>query len=119
MNNEIKKEVLDVLSLEPIKQRDICLELEKKGIYLDPRILRKYLKDINNDFIHGKIDFVVISNKNGTYKSKLEGDIRIFNENKIKHAKSELWSAYNVNKRIEKNKNMSFSEYIEEVCAGE
>lgn len=119
MNNEVKQAVIETLTNDAKKQRYICDELLERGINLEPRILRKYFKDINNDFIHGKIDFVVISNKYGTYKSKLEEDIRIFNANKIKHAISELWSAYNVNKRIEKNKNMSFIKYIEEVCAGE
>ena len=55
MNNEIKKEVLDVLSLDPIKQKDICRELEQKGINLEPRILRKYFKDINNDLFMARL----------------------------------------------------------------
>lgn len=114
-----KELIIKVLTEEPQKQVDISNKLNELGVHIEPRILRKYFRQINNDFIHGKINFVIVSNQNGTYKSKSEDDIRKFNENKIKHAKSELWSAYNVNKRIDKNKNLSFIEYINEQMKGE
>ena len=114
-----KELIIQVLTEEPQKQVDISKKLNVLGINIEPRILRKYFRKINNDFIHGRIDFVIVSNRNGTYKSKSAEDIRKFNDNKIKHAKSELWSAYNINKRIEKNKNLSFIDYINEQMKGE
>ena len=115
-NNEL---IIQVLTEEPQKQVDISNKLYELGVHIEPRILRKHFRQINNDYKNGKINFVIVSNQNGTYKSKSEDDIRKFNENKIKHAKSELWSAYNVNKRIDKNKNLSFIEYINEQMKGE
>lgn len=114
-----KELIIKVLTEEPQKQVDISKKLNDLGINIEPRILRKYFRQINNDFIHGRIDYVIVSNRLGTYKSKSAEDIRKFNDNKIKHAKSELWSAYNINKRIEKNKNLSFIDYINEQMKGE
>lgn len=109
----IKEEVIKVLSDKPKLQRDIIKELKENGILLNDRALRSVFKNINKDFIYGDTDFVIISNGSGSYISKDESDIRKFNENKIKHAKSELWSAYNTNKRLTKNATISFKEYLE------
>ena len=110
----LKKLIIEILTDEPQLQSDIIKKLAEYGIDISTRHLREYFKEINNDFIYGRSDFVVVSNVKGSYKSKAEEDIRNFNSAKIKHAKSELWSAYNINKRIEKNKNMSFNEFIQE-----
>lgn len=111
----MKQKVIEVLTYKPTLQRQIALQLYfKTGVMMSERNLRSIFKSINDDFIYSKCDFVVVSNSNGTYKSKDEKDIRRFNKAKIKQAKSLLWSAYNVNKRIDKNKNMSFMEYIED-----
>lgn len=115
----LKKLIIAILTDEPQLQSDIIKILAEYGIDISTRHLRENFKEINNDFIYGRIDFVVVSNVKGSYKSKAEEDIRKFNSSKIKHAKSELWSAYNINKRIEKNKNMSFNEFIQEELKGE
>lgn len=115
---DFKKLIIAILTDEPQLQSDIIKILAEYGIDISTRHLREYFKQINNDFIYGRCDFVIVSNYKGSYKSKREEDIRKFNSAKIKHAKSELWSAYNVNKRIEKNKNMSFNEFIQEELKG-
>lgn len=113
-----KNLIIEILTDESQLQSDIIDKLIEYGINISTRHLREYFKEINNDFIYGRCDFVVVSNNKGSYKSKREEDIRKFNSAKIKHAKSELWSAYNINKRIEKNKNMSFNEFIQEEMKG-
>lgn len=115
---DFKKLIIAILTDEPQLQSDIIKILAEYGIDISTRHLREYFKQINNDFIYGRCDFVIVSNYKGSYKSKREEDIRKFNSAKIKHAKSELWSAYNVNKRIGKNKNMSFNEFIQEELKG-
>ncbi len=108
-----KEIILETLTYEPQKQIDLCKQLWIKGIFINPRMLRRYINELNRDFIDDKSEFVIISNANGTYKSELKEDIIKFNQSKIKHAKSELWSAYNINKRIASNNQISFKEYIE------
>ena len=78
------------------------------------RNLRKYINDLNYDFINGDSDYVIVGTKQGTYKSKLVEDVIKFNQSKIKHAKSELWSAYRINKRIVSNDQLTFNDYVKE-----
>lgn len=109
-----KKEiVLQELSDTPVKQNELIERLKDKGLsFSTARELRKVLRQINVDFISGDIEFGVVSNSKGSYKTTDEEAIRKFNDNKIKHAKSELWSAYNMNKQINNNKNLSFEDYL-------
>lgn len=106
--------VIDLLTDYPQLQKDIVNKLHEHDIYTNTRELRSIFNSINKDYINGLIDFVVVSNKNGTYKSKEAEDIRAFNQKKINHAKSELWSAYNVNKRLSKRNDISLFEFIKE-----
>lgn len=110
-----KKMVIDILKDYPQLQVDIVNRLKAEGMPMCTRELRTVLNEINKDFINGKIDFVVISNREGTYKSNSIDDIRKFNQAKISHAKSELWSAYNINKRLSNRNQMTIFEFIEEV----
>ena len=83
------------------------------------RNLRKYINDLNCDFINGDSDYVIVGTKQGTYKSKLVDDVIKFNQSKIKHAKSELWSAYRINKKIVTKDQMAFDDYVKEVLISE
>ena len=114
VSTEYKKVILDQLTDEPQTQAQICNKLKGKGIYMTARNLRKYINDLNCDFINGDSDYVIVGTKQGTYKSKLVDDVIKFNQSKIKHAKSELWSAYRINKRIVSNDQLTFNDYVKE-----
>ena len=114
LSTEYKKIILDQLTDEPQTQAQICNKLKGKGIYMTARNLRKYINNLNYDFINGDSDYVIVGTKQGTYKSKLVDDVIKFNQSKIKHAKSELWSAYRINKRIVSNDQLTFNDYVKE-----
>ena len=114
LSTEYKKVILDQLTDVPQTQAQICNKLKGKGIYMTARNLRKYINNLNYDFINGDSDYVIVGTKQGTYKSKLVEDVIKFNQSKIKHAKSELWSAYRINKRIVSNDQLTFNDYVKE-----
>lgn len=119
LSTEYKKIILDQLTDAPQTQAQICNKLKGKGIYMTARNLRKYINDLNYDFINGDSDYVIVGTKQGTYKSKLVDDVIKFNQAKIKHAKSELWSAYRINKKIVTKDQMAFVDYVKEVLISE
>ena len=119
LSTEYKKVILDQLTDVPQTQAQICNKLKGKGIYMTARNLRKYINDLNYDFINGDSDYVIVGTKQGTYKSKLVEDVIKFNQSKIKHAKSELWSAYRINKKIVTNDQLAFDAYVKEVLISE
>ena len=119
LSTEYKKVILDQLTDVPQTQAQICNKLKGKGIYMTARNLRKYINDLNYDFINGDSDYVIIGTKQGTYKSKLVDDVIKFNQSKIKHAKSELWSAYRINKKIVTKDQLAFDDYVKEVLISE
>ena len=119
LSTEYKKVILDQLTDEPQTQAQICNKLKGKGIYMTARNLRKYINDLNYDFINGDSDYVIVGTKQGTYKSKLVDDVIKFNQAKIKHAKSELWSAYRINKKIVTKDQLAFDDYVKEVLISE
>ena len=119
LSTEYKKVILDQLTDEPQTQAQICNKLKGKGIYMTARNLRKYINDLNYDFINGDSDYVIVGTKQGTYKSKLVDDVIKFNQSKIKHAKSELWSAYRINKKIVTKDQLAFDDYVKEVLISE
>ena len=119
LSTEYKKVILDQLTDEPQTQAQICNKLKGKGIYMTARNLRKYINDLNYDFINGDSDYVIVGTKQGTYKSKLVEDVIKFNQSKIKHAKSELWSAYRINKKIIMKDQLAFDDYVKEVLISE
>lgn len=119
LSTEYKKIILDQLTDEPQTQAQICNKLKGKGIYMTARNLRKYINDLNYDFINGDSEYVIVGTKQGTYKSKLVDDVIKFNQSKIKHAKSELWSAYRINKKIVTKDQLAFDDYVKEVLISE
>ena len=119
LSTEYKKVILDQLTDVPQTQAQICNKLKGKGIYMTARNLRKYINNLNYDFINGDSDYVIIGTKQGTYKSKLVDDVIKFNQSKIKHAKSELWSAYRINKKIVTKDQLAFDDYVKEVLISE
>ena len=119
LSTEYKKVILDQLTDVPQTQAQICNKLRGKGIYMTARNLRKYINDLNHDFINGDSDYVIVGTKQGTYKSKLVDDVIKFNQAKIKHAKSELWSAYRINKKIVTKDQLAFDDYVKEVLISE
>ena len=119
LSTEYKKIILDQLTDVPQTQAQICNKLKSKGIYMTARNLRKYINDLNYDFINGDSDYVIVGTKQGTYKSKLVDDVIKFNQAKIKHAKSELWSAYRINKKIATKDQLAFDDYVKEVLISE
>ena len=119
LSTEYKKVILDQLTDVPQTQAQICNKLKGKGIYMTARNLRKYINDLNYDFINGDSEYVIVGTKQGTYKSKLVDDVIKFNQSKIKHAKSELWSAYRINKKIVTKDQMAFDDYVKEVLISE
>ena len=119
LSTEYKKVILDQLTDEPQTQAQICNKLKGKGIYMTARNLRKYINNLNYDFINGDSDYVIVGTKQGTYKSKLVDDVIKFNQSKIKHAKSELWSAYRINKKIVTKDQLAFDDYVKEVLISE
>lgn len=119
LSTEYKKVILDQLTDVPQTQAQICNKLKGKGIYMTARNLRKYINDLNYDFINGDSEYVIVGTKQGTYKSKLVDDVIKFNQSKIKHAKSELWSAYRINKKIVTKDQLAFDEYVKEVLISE
>ena len=119
LSTEYKKVILDQLTDEPQTQAQICNKLKGKGIYMTARNLRKYINNLNYDFINGDSDYVIVGTKQGTYKSKLVEDVIKFNQSKIKHAKSELWSAYRINKKIITKDQLAFDDYVKEVLISE
>lgn len=119
LSTEYKKIILNQLTDVPQTQAQICNKLKGKGIYMTARNLRKYINDLNYDFINGDSDYVIVGTKQGTYKSKLVDDVIKFNQAKIKHAKSELWSAYRINKKIVTKDQLAFDDYVKEVLISE
>ena len=119
LSTEYKKVILEQLTDIPQTQAQICNELRGKGIYMTARNLRKYINDLNYDFINGDSEYVIVGTKQGTYKSKLVDDVIKFNQSKIKHAKSELWSAYRINKKIVTKDQLAFDDYVKEVLISE
>lgn len=111
----MKEAVLEIIGEEPLMQDDIKIALNcQYEIKTTTRQIRSILKDINQDFINGNTDFMVVSNKNGCRISKDEEDIRKFNEARKHQALSLLYGVYNSNKRIGLNKNLSFEDFIKE-----
>lgn len=104
--------LISVLTDTPKMQYQIKKELEDLGYKTTERHIRTLIKESNEMFINGLVDYVIISNYKGCYISRNEHDIRKYNELKKNHALSELYMSYNVNKRIDKNKNMSFEEFV-------
>ena len=119
LSTEYKKIILDQLTDVPQTQAQICNKLKGKGIYMTARNLRKYINNLNYDFINGDSDYVIVGTKQGTYKSKLVDDVIKFNQSKIKHAKSEVWSAYRINKKIVTKDQLAFDDYVKEVLISE
>lgn len=119
LSTEYKKIILDQLTDVPQTQAQICNKLKGKGIYMTARNLRKYINDLNHDFINGDSEYVIVGTKQGTYKSKLVDDVIKINQSKIKHAKSELWSAYRINKKIVTKDQLAFDDYVKEVLISE
>lgn len=119
LSTEYKKVILDQLTDVPQTQAQICNNLKGKGIYMTARNLRKYINDLNYDFINGDSEYVIVGTKQGTYKSKFVDDVIKFNQAKIKHAKSELWSAYRINKKIVTKDQLAFDDYVKEVLISE
>ena len=119
LSTEYKKVILDQLTDVPQTQAQICNKLKGKGIYMTARNLRKYINNLNYDFINGDSDYVIVGTKQGTYKSKLVDDVIKFNQSKIKHAKSEVWSAYRINKKIVTKDQLAFDDYVKEVLISE
>ena len=119
LSTEYKKIILDQLTDVPQTQAQICNKLRGKGIYMTARNLRKYINDLNYDFINGDSEYVIVGTKQGTYKSQLVDDVIKFNQAKIKHAKSELWSAYRINKKIVTKDQLAFDDYVKEVLISE
>ena len=119
LSTESKKVILDQLTDVPQTQAQICNKLKGKGIYMTARNLRKYINNLNYDFINGDSDYVIVGTKQGTYKSKLVDDVIKFNQATIKHAKSELWSAYRINKKIVTKDQLAFDDYVKEVLISE
>ena len=113
--NEKHEMLLEVLTNTPMKQEEIRSLLALRGYEVTTRKIRHLIKDINNEYIEGGIPYVVISNKQGTYKSDCEKEIRKYNEYKRRHALSELYMSYNVNKRLANKDNITFDEYMKEV----
>ena len=110
----MKELVYQILTDQPILQSDLIRLLNMSGCKVNnSRSIRRAINELNREFINGKRDAVIISNKRGTYKSSDDADIRKFNQAKIKHAKSELWSAYHVNKRLDDQQNIDLFEFIE------
>lgn len=112
--NDKHEMLLDVLTDTPMKQEEIRSQLALKGYDTTTRQIRHLIKDINNKYIEGAISYVVISNRQGTYKSASEQEIRKYNEFKKRHALSELYMSYNVNKRLNNKDNITFDEYMRE-----
>lgn len=111
----VEKIIFDTISmLNVATQKEIVDVLREKGLDISTRCLRRYIREINKKFIYNKKDYVIISNRWGTYISKNEKDIDRFIEENIRHAKSKLWTMYNIKKRMAKNKNMSFRDFINE-----
>lgn len=119
LSTEYKRIILDQLTDVPQTQAQICNKLKGKGIYMTARNLRKYINDLNYDFINGDSEYVIVGTKQGTYKSKLVDDVIKFNQSKIRHAKSELWSAYRINKKIVTKDQLAFDDYVKEVLISE
>lgn len=113
--NDKHELLLEVLTDTPMKQEEIRSQLAMRGYEVTTRNIRSLIKDINNEYIEGAIPYVVISNSQGTFKSECEKDIRKYNEHKYRHALSELYMSYNVNKRLANKDNITFDEYMKEV----
>lgn len=111
---ETQEVIISVLTDKPQYQRDIVLKLKENGVVISARQLRHEFKEINKAYINGEYESVIVSNKNGTYKSNDPNDIYKFNQSKIKHAKSELWSAYNINKKLSHRNQMTMDDFIKE-----
>lgn len=115
---EVQEKIIELLTDKPQYQKDIVQKLRQDGIRIEERQLRGIFQQINKAYINGDYNFVVVSNSNGSYKSNDPQDIYRFNRNKVKHAKSELWCAYNVNKRLSQRNQLTIEEFLAECIQG-
>lgn len=105
--------VLLALSEEPQKQEDIKKAIKSKfDVDVNCRTIRKVLKAFNDEFIEGKANYMVVSNRHGSYITRDESKIHKFNKARKKQALSLLYGVYNSEKRIGLNKNLSFDEFL-------
>lgn len=121
MNNKASLEamVLTVLTDYPIAQSELCLQLHNKyGVDIKERQLREAFRNINQMFIDGKTNFMVVSGNAGSRITYDESDIHKFNNHRKKQALSLLYGVYRSEKQIGLNTNLSFDDYVKEGLKG-
>lgn len=112
-NMNIKEKVLEVLTNEPQKQKEILYELKKQyDLKVTDRALRRIFNAINNEYILGSSEVMVVSNCTGCWITSDIDEISRYNKSKRHHALSELYQSYNSEKRLMKNSQMSFEEFL-------
>lgn len=95
--------------------KPITQETLKNTLKTDARTIRKAIKLVNDNYNKGLTDFVIIGTFSGNIKTKNKKLIATYNQRKRKHALSELKSAYNCDKRLNRLSNISFFEYLEHI----
>jgi hypothetical protein len=84
-------------------------ELSKRGIEMSARNFRKICEDIMYLFIYGKMDFIVVGNKNGYKATNKEEDYEAFLRKKHQQFISLSSNYYKLKRTLETSKNMHFN----------
>lgn len=116
MMDKLEEKIVEIIrDNEGIKQYEISnILFNQYQIELGTRMIREHIRAINQRFIDGETDYVIVSDSAGMYVSQDNNEIRKYNNNKKKLAYSLLKAAYRTDKKLNENLNLSFNKYIEQ-----
>lgn len=116
MMDKLEEKIVEIIrDNEGIKQYEISNRLfNQYQIELGTRMIREHIRAINQRFIDGETDYVIVSDSAGMYVSQDNNEIRKYNNNKKKLAYSLLKAAYRTDKKLNEDMNLSFNKYIEQ-----
>lgn len=114
--DKLEEKIVEIIrDNEGIKQYEISNRLfNQYQIELGTRMIREHIRAINQRFIDGETDYVIVSDSAGMYVSQDNNEIRKYNNNKKKLAYSLLKAAYRTDKKLNEDMNLSFNKYIEQ-----
>lgn len=118
---KLEEKIVEIISENAgIKQHEISnILFDQYQIELGTRMIREHIRTINQRFIDGETDYVIVSDSTGMYVSQDNNEIRKYNNNKKKLAYSLLKAAYRTDKKLNENLNLSFNKYIEQAIREE
>ena len=98
------------MNREYVRQRELSIVMKT-----NEREVRKIINSVNERYIQGEFDFVIIGNKHGCKLTNDIDEIKAYARTKRKHALSELRNSYQMEKQMSKRINLTFDDYLKEI----